>query len=188
MGLSSYKAAWSWLQRYRKIIKRCLMDPLSGEIEFEEFEIKHKLIMDGSEETIFLVAAAEVKNNCLGKTRLTTVPILSSRYLLEFIGKNIKPGSTLITDSRRAYAKAKKSGYKRTENKIGGNRKTSELQLPHVHQLKDIFWRWLNKKYPGPVELKDFQDYLDEFSFLFDGRIEQRADRLFDRIMKYAVK
>ena len=178
LGIGSYKTAWVWLQKFRRLMVVPSRDKLSGEIEIDETYIGGKRSGKrgrGAEGKTLVAIAVEVKDISTGRVRLKSIPDASSKSLNGFIKENVAPGSTIITDDWR--------GYKRINPKIFQH--DIELQkkkdddgemLPNVHRVASLLKRWLVGTHQNFATPEYLDYYLDEYTFRYNRRKLKKAE------------
>lgn len=100
LGLGSYRTAWTWLHKFRRLMVFPGRDRLSGNVEVDETLVGGKKSGKrgrGSEGKSLVVIAVELMERGTGRVRLSIIPDASKRTLTKFIKENIKEESTLIT-------------------------------------------------------------------------------------------
>lgn len=104
------------------------------------------------------------KGKPLGRIRLQRVADASGNSLIDFVTKNIEPGSTVRTDGWRGYNGLKAAGYKHVLAKDEADvAKDDENMLPLAHRVASLLKRWLLGTYQGAVQQTHIDYYLDEY-------------------------
>ncbi len=114
LGLRSYKAAWSWLHKFRRAMVRPGRHRLSGRVEVGETLLGGlELGVRGRQtESKVLVAVAAQENGAgIGRIRMRSIPDASARSLMAFVEDGIEPGTTVHTDGWLGYQPLTKHGY-----------------------------------------------------------------------------
>ena len=145
LGLGSYRTAWTWLHKFRRLMIFPGRDRLSGKVEVDETLVGGKKAGKrgrGAEGKSLVLIAVELMEKGTGRVRLSIIPDASKRSLSKFIKENIQEGSTLITDGWKGYIGISKKGY---EHIIEDKTKMLEDQeiLPNVHRIASLLKRWL---------------------------------------------
>ena len=181
LGLGSYRTAWSWLHKFRRLMVIPGRDKLSGKVEVDE------TFVGGQKEGKTLVAiAVEIKRKATGRIRLAIIPDASGRNLETFARNSIEQGSRIVTDEWNGYNCVKTWGY---EHEI--ENKTVLFDgieiLPHVHRIASLLKRWLLGTHQNYVSKDKLEYYLDEFTFRYNRRTSKSRGLLFYRLIEQAV-
>lgn len=189
LGLGSYRTAWTWLHKFRRLMVFPGRDRLSGTVEVDETLVGGKQAGKrgrGAVGKTLVAIAVEVLEKGTGRVRISVIPDASKKALSKFISGNIEAGSTLVTDGWNGYNGISKKGYQHTiENKttmIDGQ----EI-LPHVHRIASLLKRWLlgtHQNYTGEQYLPY---YLDEYTFRYNRRKSKSRGLLFQRLVEQGV-
>lgn len=190
MGLGSYKTAWAWLHKLRRIMVRPRRDRLRGTVEVDETHIggeeKGSRGRKIAKKTLVAVAVEEVEGK-LGRVRFRCISDASEANLIPFIQDNVEPGCVVKTDGWKGYASVRKKGYSHVIRKISGSGKEAVDLLPNVHLVVSLVKRWLMGTHQGAVSSDHLQYYLDEYTFRFNRRLSTYRGKLFYRLMQQAV-
>ena len=114
LGLGSYRTAWAWLHKFRRLMVFPGRDRLSGDVEVDETFVGGKKTGKrgrGAKGKSLVVIAIELMKKGTGRVRLSMIPDASKKSLAKFIKENINEGSTLITDGWKGYTGISKKGY-----------------------------------------------------------------------------
>lgn len=190
MGFGSYKTAWAWLHKLRRVMIRPGRERLNGIVEVDETYIGGE--EEGAkgrkiEKKALVVIAVEVEERKLGRVRFRCIPDASAESLVPFVQDYVEPGSITITDGWKGYASLGKYGYEHEVKKIAGSGKTTSDLLPHVHLVVSLVKRWLMGTHQGAVSSDHLPFYLDEYAFRFNRRLSTYRGKLFYRLMQQAV-
>jgi transposase-like protein len=192
LGLGSYKTAWTWLHKIRTAMISPNRTKLSGTVEVDECYIGSEeqgcKRGRGTENKILVVIAVELLEgrNQLGRVRMKVVPDMSKRSLQGFIGENVEPGSTVITDGWSSYVSLDKSGYAHVVPKKFEVADPDNI-LPHVHMIVSLLKRWLLGTHQGAAQEIHLQAYLEEYVFRFNRRKSAKRGLLFYRLLENAM-
>ena len=185
-SFGSYNTAWQWLHRLRRAMVRPGREKLSGCIEIDETYIGGERSGKrgrGAEGKALVVIAVEdkspIEKKGIGRIRLQNIPDASASSLIDFIVKNIEPGSIIRTDGWTGYQSLKSIGY---EHIIEGSK---DLRIAHL--VISLLKRWLLWTYQGAVRESHLDYYLDEYTFRFNRRSSSSRGKLFYRLMQQAV-
>jgi transposase-like protein len=190
MGFGSYKTAWAWLHKIRRVMIRPHRDRLHGAVEVDETYIGSE--EEGSKGTkivkksLVVVAVEEVEGR-VGRVRFRCISDASEKELLPFIKDNIEAGSVVITDGWKGYSSVGRIGYNHLVRNISESDNEAVDLLPNVHLIVSPLKRWLLGTYQGAVSSDHLQYYLDEYAFRFNRRLSTHRGKLFYRLMQLAV-
>ncbi|MDP2675396.1 MAG: IS1595 family transposase [Dehalococcoidia bacterium] len=171
----TYKPAWRMFNQIRKLMGDDT-GMLGGEVEMDETYVggKEKGVMGrpgrnskkvpvfGIVERGGKVAALVTKD----VTRATVMPIILSKVL---------PRSLIYTDDYRVYNPLKASGF--GHKRIAHSQKVYVMGNIHTNTIEG-FWSLLKRSISGvyhSVSAKHLQDYVNEFTFRYNHRADQRA-------------
>jgi transposase-like protein len=189
LGLGSYRTAWTWLHKFRRLMVFPGREKLSGKIEVDETFVGGKKSGKrgrGSEGKSLVVIAIELMEKGTGRLRLSLVPDASKKSLGKFISTNIKTGSTLITDGWKGYKDLSNKGYKHIIEE-----KTKELDgekiLHNVHRIAALLKRWLLGTHQNYIGEQYLSYYLDEYTFRYNRRKSNTRGLLFRRLIEQGV-
>ncbi len=189
LGLGSYRTAWIWLHKFRRLMVIPDRDKLSGKVEVDETFIGGKKAGKrgrGAYGKVLVAIGVEIKGEVTGRIRLSIIPDASGKSLETFICNNIKQGACIVTDDWNGYNNIKRLGY---EHKI--ENKTVLFDgieiLPHVHKIASLLKRWLLGTHQNYVSKDKLEYYLDEFTFRYNRRTSKSRGLLFYRLIEQAV-
>ena len=186
IGLGRYETAWKLLKRLRLAAIRPEREMLSGEVEVDETLIGGNNSPRGlSKKRSMVIIAAEVEGNGIGRIRMWQVETRTSNLIESFILKNIKPGSTLVTDGYAGYRELAFQGY--IHKAIPGYSVDPDKLLPRVHRIASLLKRWLMGTYHGRVGKAHLNGYLEEFVFRFNRRHSSNRGKLFQRLIEHSL-
>jgi transposase-like protein len=189
LGLGSYRTAWTWLHKFRRLMVFPGRDRLSGKVEVDETLVGGKKSGKrgrGAEGKSLVVIAVEVKDKGTGRVRMSLVSNASKKSLGKFITDNIEPESTLITDGWKGYTGISKKGY---DHIVEGNTKLldGEEILPNVHRIASLLKRWLLGTHQNYIGKQYLSYYLDEYAFRYNRRKSNSRGLLFQRLVEQGV-
>ena len=188
MGLGSYRTAWAWLHKFRRLMVIPGRELLSGEVEVDETFIggHHEGKRGrGALGKILVAVAVELSGKKVGRIRLNIIPDASSESLTKFITNNVEKGSTIITDGWPSYSQVTKKGYSHRIQKQSAS--VGDDPLPHIHMTASLLKRWLLGTHHGATKPSYLAYYLDEYTFRFNRRKSKSRGLLFMRILEQAV-
>lgn len=188
LGLGSYRTAWTWLHKLRRAMVRPGRDKLQGIVEVDETYIgatkQGSKRGRGAENKVLVVVAVEVKDNRIGRIRMSVINDASALSLHHFVEETIEKGSTIVTDGWSGYIGLSEKGYMQETKK----QKDDQTLLPHVHTVISLLKRWLLGTLQGSVSREHFAYYLDEYTFRFNRRKSKNRGMLFYRLLQNAVQ
>lgn len=189
LGIGSYRTAWTWLHKFRRLMVFPGRDRLSGEVEVDETLVGGKRAGKrgrGAEGKLLVVIAIELMKKGTGRVRLSIIPDASKKSLTKFIKENIEEGSTLITDGWKGYTGISEKGYQHT---IEDNIRMLDGQevLPNVHRIASLLKRWLLGTHQNFIGEQYLSYYLDEYTFRHNRRKSHSRGLLFQRLIEQAV-
>ena len=190
LGLGSYRTAWTWLHKFRRLMVFPGRDKLSGIVEVDETLVGGKKSGKrgrGAEGKLLVVIAIEIVDMGTGRVRMSQIPDASGNSLKKFIEENIEKGSTLITDGWKGYSGISKKGYKHVIDDKTKKLETEEV-LPNIHRIASLLKRWLLGTHQNFVGEKYLSYYLDEYTFRYNRRKSHSRGLLFQRLVEQGVK
>lgn len=189
LGIGSYRTAWTWLHKFRRLMVFPGRDKLKGIVEVDETFVggaKSGKRGRGAEGKALVVIAIEVMEKGTGRVRMSSIPDASKKSLSKFITNNVEVGSTIITDGWKGYSGITKKGYtQKIEEKIT-ILDVNEM-LPNVHRSASLLKRWLLGTHQNFVGEKHLPYYLDEYTFRYNRRKSKSRGLLFQRLIEQAV-
>lgn len=188
LGLGSYRTAWCWLQKFRTCTVFPDRQPLSGEIEADEFYLGGERSGKrgrGADHKCKVAVAVERKGRKLGRLRLQVIDDCSSAQLLPFVKSNIIAGSQIATDGWKGYSGLEKDFVH--HRVLSSQSQSKESVLPGVHLVVSLVKRVLLGTFQGRFNPEYLQRYLDEYVFRFNRRTSKSPGKCFWRIMQRAV-
>jgi len=189
LGIGSYRTAWTWLHKFRRLMVFPNRDKLKGKVEVDETfvgGVKSGKRGRGAEGKSLVVIAVEIMEKGTGRVRMSIIPDASRKSLEKFITNNIETESIIITDGWKGYANISKKGYtQKIENKF--KMLDKEDILPNVHRSASLLKRWLLGTHQNYVGEQYLSYYLDEFTFRYNRRKSKSRGLLFQRLIEQAV-
>ncbi len=166
-GLSSYRTAWVWLHKFRRLVVFPGRNKLAEKIEIDESLVGGKRAGKrgrGAEGNPLVVIAVEVLEKGTGRVRMSLIPDASKKSLGKFITENIEAGSNLITDGWKGYTGISKKGY---PHEIDDKTKMldGEEILPNIYRIASLLKRWLLGTHQNYIGDEYLSYYLDEYTF-----------------------
>jgi transposase-like protein len=189
LGLGSYRTAWVWLHKFRRLMVFPGRIKLSGKIEVDETLVGGRKAGKrgrGAEGKSLVVIAVEVLEKGTGRVRMSLISDASKKALGKFINENIEIGSNLITDGWKGYTGISKKGY---HHEIEDKTKMldGEEILPNVHRIASLLKRWLLGTHQNYIGEEYLSYYLDEYTFRYNRRKSNSRGLLFQRLIEQGV-
>jgi transposase-like protein len=172
LGLGSYRTAWTWLHKFRRLMVLSGRSKLEGIVEVDEVLIGGKKPGKrgrGAEGKSLIAVAVEVKGRKTGRVRLEKISDASGSSLKSFIERNIEPTSTIITDGWVSYSELEEMGYMHKVQRSVAKEDEEEI-LPNVHRIASLLKRWLLGTHQSYLNKNKLGYYLDEYVFRYNRR------------------
>ena len=185
LGIGSYRTAWTWLHKFRRLMVFPNRSKLKGVVEVDETLVggsKSGKRGRGAEGKKLVVIAVEVKAKGTGRVRMSVIKDASKRSLKKFIADNLEEGTKIITDGWKGYNGIEKKGY---QHKIENQTKLldNEEILPNVHRIASLLKRWLLGTHQNYIGEGYLEYYLDEYTFRYNRRKSNSRGLLFLRLI-----
>jgi len=189
LGIGSYRTAWTWLHKFRRLMVFPNRTKLKGSVEVDETLVGGKKSGKrgrGAEGKRLVAIAIEVKIKGTGRVRMAVIKDASKKSLKKFITDNIEEGSIVITDGWKGYNGIDKKGY---QHKIENETKLidNEEILPNVHRIASLLKRWLLGTHQNYIGDGYLEYYLDEYTFRYNRRKSNSRGLLFQRLIEQGV-
>ena len=190
LGFGSYRTAWLWLQKLQRAVVRPGWDSLGGQVEVDEtyvegIEAGRSRRHMGSKALVAI--AAQVDGKGIGRICLRRIPPASPSPLVAFVKYAVEPGSVVITDGWKAYARLKQEGFKHQPRLINASGNTTSALLPRVHRVSSLLKRWLMGAHNGALSREQLDSCLDDFTFCFNRRTSRYRWKLFCKLVAQTV-
>ena len=188
---TTYRVAWSMLQRYRVAMVRTDRERLSGEVEVDEAYVggvEHGGRRGRGTCQCIVVIAVEVRHpKGFGRVRMRHVSDVSGASLLPFVCDAVTPGTVVLTDGWGGYNSLTKHGYERQKIVVSSSGDPAHVSLPGVHRVASLLKRWILGTHQGAITADHLQSYLEEFTFRFNRRTSRNRGLVFRRLLEQAV-
>jgi hypothetical protein len=122
----------------------------------------------------------------MGRIRLQVALDCSAYSLETFILDNISPGSTIATDSWRAYNFIENAVCSHERSKQSSSKNNESLYGAHL--TASLIKRLIRGTFQGRFEPKYLQNYLDEYAFRFNRRKSKNVGKKFMRLIQQVTK
>jgi len=189
LGIGSYRTAWTWLHKFRRLMVFPGRGRLTGNVEVDETFVGGKKSGKrgrGAEGKALVVIAVEILEKGSGRVRLSIVPDASHESLVKFISDNIEKGSVVITDGWNGYSGLSAKGYSHKIEEMTKLLEDEEI-LPNVHRIASLLKRWLLGTHQNYIGEPYLSYYLDEYTFRFNRRKSKSRGLLFQRLIEQGV-
>lgn len=177
-----YKAAWYLCHRIREAMKSDDSEKLKGIVEADETFVGgryDKRRKRASHEKPCVVGVIERG----GDVRAEKIRSRGARAISAFLKESVEPGSRLMTDDYAGYAKVGRD----YDHAVIQHSKLQYVEgLTHTNSIEN-FWSLFKRGVIGSfhkVSEKHLDRYLDEFTYRFNGREDER---LFQNTIKNLV-
>ncbi len=176
----TYKTAWRMFKEIRSMLNESIA-PLSGNVEMDESYFggrKRGTRGRGSENKIPVFGMVERK----GQIKAVALPNVKSKTVLPFVIEHVQEGTRVHTDEFGIYNKLTAMGY--AHEKILHAQKIYVDGDVHTQTI-DGFWGNIKGGINGVyrhVSPKYLQHYLDEYSFRYNHRDDERP--MFENFLK----
>jgi len=188
---TSYRVAWTMLQRYRVAMVRAERGPLSGEVEVDETLVggikRDGKRGRGTSKSVVVIAIEIRQPKGLGRVRMRHVPNASGTSLVPFVCAVVIPGATVLTDGWGGYNDLPEHGYVRKKTVLSSSGDPAHVSMPGVHRVSSLLKRWILGTHQGSVVPAHLQSYLEEFTFRFNRRTSRSRGLVFRRLLEQAA-
>ena len=188
---TTYRVAWTMLQRYRVAMVRAEREPLSGDVEVDETlvgGVEHGGKSGrGTEKCVVVIAVEVIRPKGFGRVRMRHVPDASGASLVPFVCEVVAPGAVVLTDGWVGYNGLPKHGHTHRKTVLASSSDPAHVSMPGVHRVASLLKRWLLGTHQGSVTAAHLQSYLEEFTFRFNRRTSRSRGLVFRRLLEQAV-
>lgn len=188
---TSYRVAWTMLQRFRVAMVDTTRKPLSGTIEVDETLIggvkQGGKRGRGTTKSIVAIAIEVLEPKGFGRIRMRHIPDASGASLLPFVSAVAAPGSEIHTDGWSGYNGLSELKFTHMATVQSTCSDQAHVSMPGVHRVASLLKRWILGTHQGSVVPEHLQSYLEEFTFRFNRRTSGSRGLLFRRLLERAV-
>jgi len=188
---TSYRVAWTMLQRYRVAMVRAEREQLSGEVEVDETLVggieQGGKRGRGTSKSVVVIAVEITQPKGLGRMRMRHVPDASGANLVPFVCAVVLPGTTVLTDGWGGYNDLPEHGYVHTKTLLSSSGDPAHVSMPGVHRISSLLKRWILGTHQGSIVPVHLQSYLEEFTFRFNRRTSRNRGLVFRRLLEQAA-
>jgi len=188
---TTYRVAWTMLQRFRVAMVDSERQLLSGNIEVDETFIGG--VKNGGKRgrgavKSIVVIAIEIKKPLgFGRLRMKHISDASSANLLPFVSKYVARGSEIHTDGWNGYNGLTKLGFNQKVTMQSSSNDYAHVSMPGVHRVASLLKRWILGTHQGAIAPAHLQSYLEEFTFRFNRRTSKCRGLVFRRLLERTV-
>jgi transposase-like protein len=144
---TSYRTAWTMLQRYRVAMVRSDREPLSGVVEVDETLVggveRGGKRGRGTSKSIVVIAVEVKEPKGFGRVRMRHIPDASGTSLVPFVCDVVAPGAVVNTDGWGGYNDLPKHGYTRQKTVLSSSDDPAHVSMPGVHRVSSLLKRWI---------------------------------------------
>ena len=188
---TSYRVAWTILQRYRVAMVRTERELLSGEVEVDETLVggvnKGGKRGRGTSKCVVAIAVEIKQPKGFGRIRMRYIPDASGDSLMAFVHDVVIPGSVVCTDGWQGYSDVSSLGYKQRKTVLSSSGDPAHASMPGVHRVSALLKRWFLGTHQGSFSPDHLQSYLEEYTFRFNRRTSKSRGLVFRRLLEQAV-
>lgn len=188
---TSYRVAWTMLQRFRVAMVDTARKPLSGIIEVDETLVggvkQGGKRGRGTTKSIVAIAIEVLEPKGFGRIRMRHIPDASGASLLPFVSDVTAPGSVIHTDGWSGYSGLSKYTLTHNVTVLSASSDQAHVSMPGVHRVASLLKRWILGTHQGSVVPEHLQSYLEEFTFRFNRRTSGSRGLVFRRLLERAV-
>lgn len=152
---TSYRVAWTMLQRFRVAMVGQDRKPLSGNIEIDETMVggvqKGAKRGRGANKSIVLIAVEIKDPKGFGRVRMRYVPDASGDSILPFVRDVVARDSVISTDGWRGYSGLADLGYTHKITRLSESGDPAHISMPGVHRVASLLKRWILGTLQGSV-------------------------------------
>ena len=188
---TSYRVAWTMLQRYRVAMVRAEREPLLGTVEVDESLVggidRGGKPGRGARKSIVAIAVEVKDPKGFGRVRMRHIPDASGASLVPFVCDVVAPGAVVQTDGWQGSNDLPKHGYVRQKTVLASSDDPAHVAMPGVHRVASLLKRWILGTHQGSVNPSHLQSYLEEFTFRFNRRTSRSRGLVFHRLLEQVV-
>lgn len=188
---TSYRVAWTMLQRFRVAMVDKERRLLSGEVEVYETLVggvqQGGKRGRGSSKSVVVIAIELKRPKGFGRVRMRHIPDASGTSLIPFVCNVVAPGSVISTDGWSGYNGLSDYGYIWKPTSLSSTGDPAHVSMPGVHRIASLLDRWILGTHQGSVDPDHLQSYLEEFTFRFNRRTSRSRGLIFRRLLEQAA-
>ncbi len=190
LKLGSYRTAWAWLHKLRRVMVRPVQDRLRGTVQVDEVYIgsRQALRKRMAPGAILLMVAVAKRRSRVGLIRIVRLRDGSQQSLLAAVGEMIDPSAIVRTDRCPAYTPGiELMGYRHQPFRLYPGAVGVD-PLPLVAEVADRLRQWLRKSLHGAVCPSYLDYYLAEFTFRFNNHASRFPGRALRHLLRQALE
>lgn len=188
---TSYRVAWTMLQRFRVSMVSSERKKLSGVVEIDETLVggidRGGKRGRGSQKSIVVIAVELYEPKGYGRVRMRFIPDASSNSLRGFINDVVESGSTICTDGWSGYNDLQTLDYSHKRTVLSSSEDQAHVSMSGVHRVASLLKRWILGTHQGSFSTDHLQSYLEEYTFRFNRRLSKNRGLVFRRLLEQAV-
>jgi transposase-like protein len=188
---TSYRTAWTMLQRYRVAMVRSEREQLEAAVEVDETlvgGVRHGGKPGRGTSKSIVVIAVEVKEpKGFGRVRMRHIGDASAASLAPFVRDVVARGAAVRTAGWSGYSGLAAHGYLHERTLLSSSGDPAQVAMPGVHRVASLLKRWILGTHQGSVVPAHLQSYLEEFTFRFNRRSSGSRGLVFQRLIEQAV-
>lgn len=188
---TSYRTAWTMLQRYRVSMVRSERGRLMGAVEVDETFIGGVVQGGkrgrGSSKSIVVIAVEVKEPKGFGRIRMRHISDASAANLQPFICDVVDRSATVMTDGWKGYNGLSKKKYRHERTVLSSSDDLAHVAMPGVHRIASLLKRWILGTHQGSFVPVHLQSYLEEYTFRFNRRTSSSRGLVFRRLMEQAM-
>lgn len=180
----SYKTAWIWLQKIRRVMILPGVNRFSGCFNLEETSFGAVNGSRTKKQIRVLVATRKMDERKHGGIRIRRIPENGVIDVLKFVDDFIEPGSIIRTKNKKLYDQLRPLKY---NLETLGTSRTDIRFFNLVDGTIDQLKKWLSHLHPYAFSYKHLDYYLDEFSFRTDRWAASNTAYYWNDLIKNAM-
>lgn len=188
---TSYRTAWTMLQRYRISMVRSERGRLTGGVQVDETFVGGVVQGGkrgrGSSKSIVVIAIEVKEPKGFGRVRMRHIPEASAANLQPFICDVVDRSATVRTDGWKGYNGLSKLKYMHERIVLSSSGNPAHVAMPGVHRVASLLKRWILGTHQGSFVPAHLQSYLEEYTFRFNSRTSRSRGLIFRRLMEQAM-
>jgi hypothetical protein len=204
MGFGCYRTALRWLRELRRAMSHVVENQVLGsEVEIDETYIGRRYSKKQPKlpkTEVRIAGAVERLATGCGRVRLRLLIGADQQgSIKKFVREIVQPGSLIHSDALAAYEAMAAESYlvdaRPSKGKAGRDVLRLEdgtpkvlVHLPRIHRVFSLLKRVLLGAHQGAASARHLQLYLDEYSFRFNRRNDDRPLAITQRLSDAAVK
>lgn len=158
LAIRRYETAWLILHKLRRAMVNAAREPLHGEVEIDDTWIggpqpglRGSRQLKGRKAAIVLVAV-ERRGTISGRVRMAVIPDFKQTTMVDFVKRQVAPGSTVYTDGLKGFGDLRAGGVRhvpRTQPLRSALRKGVPSVVPLADRAIGNLQQWLIGTYHG---------------------------------------